>query len=59
VSVAELLAAYAVTAERWHDLRTDARAANPSSRSSTGPGLHAIAAAHALGEFRAGRLDLG
>jgi hypothetical protein len=28
VSVAELLAAYAATAQRWHDLRGDARAAN-------------------------------
>lgn len=28
-SVTELLAAYAATAERWHELRTDARAANP------------------------------
>jgi len=27
--VAQLLAAYAATAERWHELRTDARAANP------------------------------
>lgn len=27
--LAELLAAYAATAERWHELRTDARAANP------------------------------
>jgi hypothetical protein len=26
--VAELFAAYAATAERWHDLRTDARTAN-------------------------------
>ena len=29
VSVAALLGAYAATAERWHDLRADARAANP------------------------------
>jgi hypothetical protein len=29
VDVAELLAAYAATAERWHELRADARAANP------------------------------
>ena len=28
-TVAKLLAAYAATAERWHELRTDARAANP------------------------------
>lgn len=27
-AVGELLAAYAATAQRWHDLRTDARAAN-------------------------------
>ncbi|MEA2193685.1 MAG: hypothetical protein QOG42_119 [Solirubrobacteraceae bacterium] len=27
--VEELLAAYAATAERWHELRADARAANP------------------------------
>ena len=27
-AVADLLAAYAATAERWHDLRTDAREAN-------------------------------
>jgi len=27
--VGELLAAYAATAERWHELRTDAPAANP------------------------------
>ena len=27
--VGELLAAYAATAERWHELRSDARAANP------------------------------
>jgi hypothetical protein len=110
VNVAELLAAYAATAERWHDLRTDARAANPvfdenarlarELRSSdegragialllehpasgvrvlaaahslaafereavaalealaTGDGLHAIAAEHALCEFRAGTLEL-
>ena len=29
MTVAELLEAYAATAERWHELRTDARAANP------------------------------
>lgn len=28
-AVTELLAAYLATAERWHELRTDARAANP------------------------------
>lgn len=28
-AVAELFAAYVATAERWHELRTDARAANP------------------------------
>ena len=28
-AVAELLTAYTATAERWHELRTDARAANP------------------------------
>lgn len=106
----ELLAAYAATAERWHVLRSDARAANsvfdenarlaallrasgegragiarlmehPSSgvrvlaaaqslpdfsseavavleELSRGSGLHAIAAEHALVEFRAGRLEL-
>jgi hypothetical protein len=108
--LAELLAAYAATAERWHDLRTDARAANPvfdenervarELRASQegragiaalidhpatgvrvlaaahsldfcapaavtaledlarGDGLHAIAAEHALEQFRAGTLDL-
>ena len=107
----ELLAAYAATAERWHELRADARAANPvfdeNERLATvlraspegrdaiaslmshdasgvrvlaashsldfrsaeatvvleelagGSGLHAIAAQYALGEFRAGRLELG
>jgi hypothetical protein len=112
VSVAELRAAYAATAGRWHDLRTDARAANPvfdenarvaaQLRSTaegraaiaelmahdcsgvrvlaaahsldcqpaceravavleelaSGRGLHAIAAEHALTEFRAGTLEL-
>ena len=126
VDVGELLAAYAATAERWHELRSDARAANPvfdenarlaarlreSGAGRTGiarlmdhpdsgvrvlaaahslpdgvrgqagmqrgagtadfteaaiavleeleagAGLHAIAAAHALTEFRAGRLEL-
>jgi len=29
VAVAELLAAYAATAQRWHELRGSARAANP------------------------------
>lgn len=29
MSVAALLTAYTATAERWHELRTDARAANP------------------------------
>ena len=108
--VGELLAAYAATAERWHELRTDARAANPvfdenarlaarlrgseAGRAGiarlmehpasgvrvlaaaqslphctdaaiavlevleAGAGLHAIAAEHALTEFRAGRLEL-
>lgn len=108
--LAELLAAYAATAERWHDLRADARAANPvfdenarlarELRASDegragiaalighpaggvrvlaaahsldhrepeavaaleelarGEGLHAIAAEHALQEFRAGTLEL-
>ena len=108
--VGELLAAYAATAERWHELRTDARAANPvfdenarlasQLRASeagragiarlmehpasgvrvlaaaqslphftaaaiavleeleAGAGLHAIAAEHALTEFRAGRFEL-
>jgi hypothetical protein len=45
-AVAELLAAYAATAERWHDLLAE------------GDDLHAIAAEHALTEFRAGTLDL-
>jgi DNA-binding NarL/FixJ family response regulator len=112
VSVAELRAAYAATAQRWHDLRADARAANPvfdenaelaaalrctdAGRAAiaelmahdcsgvrvlaaahsldcepareravavleeleSGAGLHAIAAEHALAEFRAGRLEL-
>ena len=104
-----LLTAYAATAERWHELRTDARAANPvfdenarvaallrqSATGRTGiarlmqhpasgvrvlaaahslpefadeaivvlealqtqTGLHAIAAEHALTEFRAGRFE--
>jgi len=108
--VGELLAAYAATAERWHELRTDARAANPvfddnarlaarlraseAGRAAVarlmehpasgvrvlaaaqslahvpaqavavleeleaGTGLHAIAAEHALAEFRAGRFTL-
>ncbi len=108
--LADLLAAYASTAERWHELRTDARAANavfdenarvaralracdagraaiaglidhPASgvrvlaaahaldfcapeavaaleRLARGDGLHAIAAEHALAEFRAGTLEL-
>ena len=106
---ADLLAGYAATAERWHELRTDARAANPvfdenarlagllrqspAGRAGiarlmehpasgvrvlaaahslpefseqaitvleelrTGTGLHAIAAEHALTEFRAGRFE--
>ena len=112
MSVAELLAAYAATAQRWHDLRADPRAANPvfdenarlaevlrssaegraaiaqlmahecsgvrvlaaahsldcaaaSDRAvavlealQSGTGLHAIAAEHALAEFRAGTLEL-
>ena len=110
VDVGELLAAYAATAARWHELRTDARAANPvfdenarlaarlrdseAGRAGiarlmahpssgvrvlaaaqsllhvtetaiavlealeAGAGLHAIAAEHALAEFRAGRLQL-
>jgi len=105
-----LLAAYAATAQRWHELRTDARAANPVfdenarlaaalrstadgragiarlmahaasgvrvlaaaqslhdfpeeaiavlSELESGSGLHAIAAEHALTEYRAGRLEL-
>lgn len=105
----QLLAAYASTAERWHELRTDARAANPvfddnarlaallrdseSGRAgiaalmahdlsgvrvlaaahslpafpdeavpvlealATGSDLHAIAAEHALTEFRAGTFE--
>jgi hypothetical protein len=109
-SEAELLAAYAASAERWHALRTDARAANPvfdenarlaallrataTGRAGiaallehpasgvrvlaaahvlpdvpaaatvvleelqTGAGLHAIAAEHALSEYRAGRFEL-
>jgi hypothetical protein len=109
-SVGQLLAAYAVTAERWHDLIGDARAANQvfdenarlagllrgcdegragiarlmeheasgvrvlaaahcidafPARASTvleelqvGTGLHAIAAEHALSEFRAGTLHV-
>jgi hypothetical protein len=108
--VGELLAAYAATAERWHELRFDARAANPvfdenehlarALRATDegcagiaaligheasgvrvlaaahsvdfcedeavgalealagGDDLHAIAAGHVLGEFRAGRLEL-
>jgi hypothetical protein len=108
--VEALLAAYAATAERWHELRADARAANaifdenarlaallrasPAGRAGVaalmdhpasgvrvlaaaqslpdggaqavavleelqaGTGLHAIAAEHALTEFRAGRLEL-
>jgi hypothetical protein len=108
-AVAELLAAYAATAERWHELRTDARAANPvfdengrlaavlrasaegragiarlmghpdsgvralaAAQSlphcpaeaiavleelEAGSGLHAIAAEHALTEFRGGRFE--
>ena len=107
---ADLLVGYAATAERWHELRTDARAANPvfdenarlaallrqsaAGRAGiarlmqhpasgvrvlaaahslpgysteavavleelqTGTGLHAIAAEHALTEFRAGRFEL-
>ena len=106
----QLLAAYASTAERWHELRTDARAANPvfddnarlaalllesdSGRAgiarlmhhelsgvrvlaaahslhafpdeavavlealAPGSDLHAIAAEHALTEYRAGRFEL-
>ena len=109
-AVDELLAAYAVTAERWHELRADARAANavfdenarlaarlreseagragiarlmehPDSgvrvlaaaqslphfpaaavavleEMAAGIGLHAIAAAYALTEHRAGRFEL-
>lgn len=105
----QLLAAYASTAERWHELRTDARAANPvfddnarlaallretdAGRAgiarlmaheasgvrvlaaahslphlpgeavpvlealATGSDLHAIAAEHALTEFRAGTFE--
>ena len=105
-----LLAAYAATAERWHELRTNAGAANlvfdenarlaallhPSAAGragiarlmehpasgvrvlaaahslphftdaalavleelEAGAGLHAIAAEHALTEFRAGRFEL-
>jgi Domain of unknown function (DUF2019) len=108
--VEDLLAAYAATAERWHALRTDARAANPvfdenarlaallresaagragiarlmdhpdsgvrvlaAAQSlplsadeaiavlqelAAGTGLHAIAAEHALTEYRAGRFEL-
>ncbi len=108
--VDEQLAAYAASAQRWHELRADARAANPAFdenarlarqlRSSqagragiaaliehessgvrvlaaapslgavpdaalavlealaAGDGLHAIAAEHALREFRAGTLQL-
>lgn len=108
--LAELIAAYAATAERWHDLRADARAANPvfdenerlarelracdegragiaalvdhpasgvrvlaAAHSldfcapaavaaledlARGYGLHAIAAEHALEEYRAGTLEL-
>ncbi len=107
--VEALLAAYATTAGRWHELRTDARAANPifddnarlaarlraspegragiarlmdhpdsgvrvlaAAQSlphcpaealvvlealAAGTGLHAIAAEHALTEFRAGRFE--
>ena len=106
----QLLAAYTRTAERWHELRTDARAANPvfddnarlaallrdsdSGRAgiarlmnhelsgvrvlaaahslpdfpdeaiavlealATGSDLHAIAAEHALTEYRAGTFEL-
>jgi hypothetical protein len=109
LDVGELLAAYAATAERWHELRTDARAANPVfdenarlaaalreaeagragiarlmahpasgvrvlaaaqslpafpdeaiavlERLAAGSGLHAIAAEHALTEYRAGRFE--
>jgi DNA-binding NarL/FixJ family response regulator len=109
VEVGGLLAAYAATAERWHELRSDARAANPvfdenarlaaELRASAagragiarlmehpasgvrvlaaaqslpvfpeeaiavlealaaGSGLHAIAAEHALTEYRAGRFE--
>jgi hypothetical protein len=109
-AVDELLGAYATTAERWHALRTDARAANavfdenarlashlreseagragiarlmqhPDSgvrvlaaaqslsqapaeavavleALEAGSGLHAIAAEHALTEYRAGRFEL-
>ena len=108
-AVDELLAAYLMTAERWHALRTDARAANPvfdenarlaallrgseAGRAGiarlmehpdsgvrvlaaaqslshapgravavlealvSGTGLHAIAAEHALTEYRAGRFE--
>lgn len=108
--VDELLAAYAASAEHWHELRGDARAANPvfdenarlaallrgsdegrariarlmeheasgvrvlaaahcidafPERASAvleelqqGAGLHAIAAEHALAEYRAGTLQL-
>ena len=107
--VGELLAAYAATAECWHELRSDARAANPvfdenarlaarlraseAGRAGiarlmeheasgvrvlaaaqslphfpqeavavleelkAGTGLHAIAAEHALTEYRAGRFE--
>lgn len=111
MSVAALLADYAATAERWHELRHDARAANavfdenarlaarlrasPEGRAgiarlldheasgvrvlaaaqsldgsaseraravleelARGSDLHAIAAEHALTEFRAGTLEL-
>ena len=108
--LAELLAAYAATAQRWHDLRADAGAANPVfdenehlarelrgspqgragiaalidhpasgvrvlaaahsldhcapaavaalEQLARGDGLHAIAAEHALEQFRAGTLEL-
>ncbi len=108
--VEALLAAYVATAERWHELRTDARAANPVfdenarlaallresaagragiarlmeheaggvrvlaaaqslpelpadaiavlEQLAAGTGLHAIAAEHALAEYRAGRFEL-
>ena len=107
--VEELLTAYAASAERWHELRTDAGAANPVfdenariagllrespagragiaglmehpasgvrvlaaaqslpafpdaaiavlEQLALGTGLHAIAAEHALTEFRAGRFE--
>ena len=36
----ELLAAYAATAERWHALRTNARAANPVFDENARLGMH-------------------